>query len=583
MITPERIPYSERPGGGVQASPLTEMEQYAEAAAPVWPAYLATAAVYVLLAWNHLPRMWLALWAVIFVAHTSVRGLLFHRYGRLPQAQKEATADAWRKRFAVVMLGYGALQSVLIPPAIAAVPEANAMWLTFVIFFGCALVSALMPLSALSLRLYLAITLVPTALAWAFVDGEKAWLLPVVLVVAAVLCLKLGRDRLAEVRQRHDLTRRLAQSVEQLRRSNMSRTRMIMEASHDLRQPAHALSMMAERLRQATPGADLQACIADMEHSIASLTDMLGELMEFSQLDLGEYSPHLEAVDLRALLVDLEARFAPGAARKSLRWRSSAADVRAMADPWLLRRVIDNAVSNAVRYTVAGTVSVMCEARDGRAVLRVQDTGPGIAADDIERAFMAYVRLPRSAGEEPGRGLGLAFARRAAEAMGGRLELVSRPGHGTTVTLSLDAAPVCPASADAPAVAASLPLADRHLLLVENDVVLRRSMQDVLVGWGATVDAVGEVAAIDALVARPTLVLADLHLDGTGNGFDAIARVRARHPGAWIPAILVTGDTDPDMFEQARRQGIDVAYKPVRPSRLRQMIDDALVSTRAPD
>jgi signal transduction histidine kinase len=584
MTTPERTLYSESSGGGEQTSPLTEMEQFAAAAAPVWPAYLAAAALCLSLAWNYLPRAWLLSWVAVYLTYIGVRNMLFSRYGQLPQAQRVAAADAWRWRFTAIMLGYGLLQSALIAPAIPLVPEGSAMLLTFMIFFSCALVSALMPLSVQSLRLYLAITLLPTALAWTFVDVEKAWFLSIVLFVAAILFLKFGRDRLADVRQRHDLARRLAQSVEQLRRSNMSRTRMIMEASHDLRQPAHALSMMAERLRHATPGPDLQARIADMEHSIVSLTDMLGELMEFSQLDLGEYAPRLETVNLKSMMADLETRFGPVAARKSLRWVSGATDAYAMADPWLLRRVMDNAVSNAIRYTVAGTVSVKCEPSGGRVLLRVQDTGPGIAADDIERAFMEYVRLPRSAGDEPGRGLGLAFARRAAEAMDGQLELVSRAGEGTTVTLTLAAAQACELAPDSRPVSTdtSLPLTDRHLVLVENDELLRRSMQDVLVGWGATVDAVADVEAIDRLSSRPALVLADLHLDNGSNGLDAISRVRSRHPGGWIPAILITGDTDPQMFEHARRQGVEVAYKPLRPSRLRQMIDEALVSARAP-
>lgn len=591
----EDIATDSLPGEG-EAAP-SEVEQFAAVAAPIWPAYIIAASICVWLAWNTLPRLYLAGWLSVYAVFMVSRAFVFRRYLGLTPARRRDAEPVWRRRFTLVMCLYGSLQSLLIATSIPWLPQGSNFLMTWLIFFSIVLVTTVMPLSVTSLCLYITLTLLPTAIAWLFVDMDYNWLISLGLVAASAVFLKGGRARLESIRQTYRLATQLAESNALLRRSNVSRTRMIMEASHDLRQPAHALGMMVERLRHTAPGSDADARIREIEGGIFSLSDMLNELMEFSRLDVGEYVSRAEPVDLAALLREVDQRLGVTAQDKGLAWSVQARPVWVHSDASLLRRIINNLVTNAVKYTQQGGVTVGCVPDGADVRVFVRDTGPGIDPRHHARVFVEYVRLHNDVNEEPGMGIGLAFARRAAQALGHGLHLDSAPGQGTQVSVIMR---LCPSPAAA-AATSSVPdvdsggdtggelasgLSGRRMLLLENDAMLRNSMAAVVAGWGAQVQALASREELDQALRAPgmpvpDIILADLHLDGDITGLQAVARVRARFGNASMAAILLTGDLSPGVEEQARALSVLVAYKPLRPSRLKSLVIDEIAAADA--
>ncbi|RTL34172.1 MAG: HAMP domain-containing histidine kinase [Burkholderiales bacterium] len=247
---------------------------------------------------------------------------------------------------------------------------------------------------------------------------------------ALVVAVRRGR-RLAKV------SAELEARNGELEQRSASRIRLLAAACHDLRQPAHALGMLAELGSDATedPTRYLH-CLQSVRRSAASLGDMLDELMDLGRLDGGHYTPHLSDISLGELLQEAMLHFGPLAKRKGLTLEAPPVDILIVSDRHLLRRMLFNVVSNAIKYTDTGSVRVDVERVDGEVRLRVQDTGPGIPQDKLDDVFRDYVRLnPLKAAE--GLGIGLSIVRRSAELLAHPLTLTSSPDEGTTITLTL--------------------------------------------------------------------------------------------------------------------------------------------------
>ena len=388
--------------------------------------------------------------------------------------------------------------------------------------------------------------------------------------VALGMAVRRGR-RLASV------SAELAQRNGELEQRSASRIRLLAAACHDLRQPAHALGMLAElgddaRRDPSRFGAWLQS----VRRSTASLSDMLDALMDLGRLDNGQYTPHTGPVSLAELLHEVTLHFSGLAQRKGLTLHVTPAEGEVVSDRHLLRRIVFNLVSNAIKYTDTGHVRVSLERGSHTVLLNVQDSGPGIPPDKLEEVFRDHVRLnPTKAAE--GLGIGLSIVRRAAELLGHPLSLVSPPGQGTTATLQL------PLAADGAArlVAQAAPRADAPqgcvIGLLEDDADVREATAALLRRWGYTVYAAADAAALkDSLdPTRPplSLLLSDLHL-GSLNGLDELTQLRGALQAPTLPALLVTGDMDAAVAIQAARAGVYVAHKPLAPGRLGEIVQD---------
>lgn len=410
-------------------------------------------------------------------------------------------------------------------------------------------------------------------------ERQRGWILAFAMAAAGVAAA--GTAMALAMRQSRRLARvsaQLAQRNSELEQRSATRIRLLAAACHDLRQPAHALGMLAELggTAQQEP-ARFSAWLQSVRRSTASLSDMLDELMDLGRLDGGHYTPQLGEVPLGELMQEVMLHFGPLAHRKGLTLQAAPVEVHITSDRHLLRRMLFNVVSNAIKYTDRGDVRVGIETVGEQVRLSVQDSGPGIPPDKIDEVFRDYVRLnPTKAAE--GLGIGLSIVRRAAELLGHELTLKSAPGHGTCVSLTLPlstAAPAPTAATEEQSAAAD----GAVVAVLENDADVRDAMAALLQSWGYRVCAGPEAQAVLASAAeqslQPHLIITDLHLDNT-DGLTEVARLRDGLASPALPALLVTGDLDGTVTGQAALAGVYVAHKPLAPRKLAALVRQLL-------
>lgn len=397
------------------------------------------------------------------------------------------------------------------------------------------------------------------------------------------------------------LEQRVAERTGELAEANEAKSRFIAAASHDLRQPVHALGLFVGQLRDSGDAAARQALLAHIESSVAAFEALLESLLDISRLDAGAVPVRPQVLALAPLLERLLQGQAAAAQRKGLRLAlhvarphgtaagdAAAPGLAALSDPVLLERVITNLLGNAVRYTAQGGVLVAARQRGAAAQVAVIDTGIGIAEDQLKLVFREFYRAPGQAGgEDPGLGLGLAIVRRLTDLLGHTLELRSRPGRGTWFTLTLPlaadaAAPQAPAIAapTSPAAAPAVAVRGRRVLVIDDDAAVREAMRGQLASWGLQVmlaaDAAQAWQAFDDVAGGPDAVLCDLRL-GTGpDGADGLAlalEIQARHR---LPLAIVSGETSADRVQAVRDAGLPLLTKPLRPARLRAQLEAML-------
>ncbi|RTL40421.1 MAG: hybrid sensor histidine kinase/response regulator [Burkholderiales bacterium] len=412
---------------------------------------------------------------------------------------------------------------------------------------------------------------------------QRRWVLAIALAIAvAVLAF------VAELLRRQSAQRRqLASMAADLQALNASRTRLVAAACHDLRQPAHALGMLAEVAAAQVP-AQARGAVDAIRRASASLSDLLDALFDMARLESDRYQPSIGPVSLGDLLGDLRSQFTVTALGKGLRLSIDEVDATVRSDAHLLRRMVMNLLSNAIKYTVAGSVDVRAQRLGDDWLVSVTDTGPGIPAEQQEAAFSEYVRLDSSAGSD-GLGIGLAIVKRSARLLGHRLTLTSTVGRGSCFTLALPAMDDAPAVVDGPAEAVG---AHQLIGLVDDDDQIRHAMQELLRLHGYAACAAPTLEALQQQLAsagtpRPDLVLSDLHL-GAGDSLDGLAeRVGPNGPWAGVPALLITGDLSAHVLRRCQALGITTAHKPLPVRKLLRLIQDLLrdetvTSTTAP-
>lgn len=407
-------------------------------------------------------------------------------------------------------------------------------------------------------------------------ERQRGWILAFAVAIAggaaagAALSVAIRRGRRLAL-----VSAELAERNKDLEQRSASRIRLLAAACHDLRQPAHALGMQTELGDDAhRDPATFATWLQSVRRSTASLADMLDSLMDLGRLDGGHYTPLLSDISLPELMQDLTLHFSGLASRKGLTLDVAPADGHVVSDHHLLRRILFNLVSNAIKYTDAGGVQVTTHRHGDQVTLTVRDTGPGIPPDKVDDVFRDYVRLnPGKAAE--GLGIGLSIVRRGAELLGHGLTMTSPAGGGTLVTLSLpwtDATPAADTPAPALAKTASRP---GLVALMEDDVEVRDAMAALLRRWGHVVcagqDAQDLAAQLTRGHQRPDLVITDFHL-ATTNGLDELDRLRRMLASPELPALLVTGNLDSDLAARAAAAGVAVAHKPLAPGKLATLV-----------
>ncbi len=316
-----------------------------------------------------------------------------------------------------------------------------------------------------------------------------------------------------------------------LGRATLEKTRFLAAASHDLLQPLHAARLFTAALTGDVPP-PARSLVENVDRSIAAADQLLRALLDISKLDSGGVRPVRPRFSVRALLADLVTGFAPLAAEKQLSLRLGPGDAWVETDRDLLRSVVQNFVSNALRYTDAGGVVIGVRRRGGHARIEVRDTGIGIAPADQQRIFAEFERL--GTGSETGLGLGLAIAQRTAALLEAPIDLWSVPGRGSrfAVSLPMIAAGVAKVAAPAPRRSPVLgTLAGRRVLVVDDDAAIRDGSAALLAQWGCTAVSAASAGAALAAAADCDVALVDLDLGAGGDGLVLIARLRSHRPG----------------------------------------------------
>jgi len=370
----------------------------------------------------------------------------------------------------------------------------------------------------------------------------------------------------------------LKQAKARADQANAFKSTFLAFVSHDLLQPLNAAKLSLSALQELETHPMSAPFVRQVDLALVSLEDLIRTLLDISKLDAGVMKPDLCAFEIERVIGPLRLEFEPLAAARGLKLKVRGSRAVVRSDPLMLRRILQNQLSNALRYTRSGGVLLGCRQRGDRLRIEVSDTGPGIPEDRREAIFKEFQRDATTSAEYGGFGLGLSIVRRLALALENPIDLASRPGFGSTFAIS---APLDPTQAAAPAqhtngtAPAVYGVDGADILLVENEPSVAQAMKALLERWGCdVVVAASSVEARERLKSRghrPDLIIADLHLDNGELGFDAITRIQSEID-APVPAFIVTADHSDGVSAAAATRGLEILRKPVKPAELRSLM-----------
>jgi signal transduction histidine kinase/CheY-like chemotaxis protein len=383
---------------------------------------------------------------------------------------------------------------------------------------------------------------------------------------AAIEALSRANETLeARVMER---TLELEDALANAERANASRSRFVAAASHDLLQPLSAAKLFISSIDGAAIDPGAHEALVKAQNALVSVEGILDALLDISKLESGRAAVSVGQVSLGRLLQQLQEEFSALAAAKGLRLTLRPVDALVMSDPAYLRRILQNLIGNAIRYTQSGRILVAARKRGSFLRLEVWDTGPGIPEAEQDNIFKEFHRLNARASASEGMGLGLAIVERACALLGHPLGLSSRLGRGSCFMLQVPLADGSEGAMARPEVRPPEPrpqMQDKIGFLVENDQDLRRAMCLLLEKWGISVLDAGSaeeaLALIEELGILPDFFLVDHQLGDGMTGVEFILAVRARHGD--VPSRLVTANRGPDVRHQARLAGIEMMMKPI--------------------
>ena len=376
-----------------------------------------------------------------------------------------------------------------------------------------------------------------------------------------------------DVSRRKRMEQEIIAAHEAAERANKANSAFLAAASHDLRQPVQALSLLNGALRRTVKDERALEMIEHQENSLTAMTNLLNSLLDISRLDAGAVSPDFEAFPMQRLIDRLSPEFSRQASHKGLDFSSRSGVVVVRSDPNLLSEIIQNLVSNAIRYTEKGSVSLVCNERDGRCFIEVKDTGIGIESDQLDAIFREFYQCRSRRANKEGFGLGLAIVRRLADLLELDITVKSDPEMGSCFSVSL---PVIASVGDA-VVVEDTDSTEEHgnvsglIVLIEDDVNVSHAWGLLLEAEGYQVamaeSAIAARALVNQLEVMPTLLISDFHLLDGSTGVEAVTEIRD-HYGRNIPAFIVSGDTSKVVKDARSLENTTLMSKPVSTQRL---------------
>ena len=443
-------------------------------------------------------------------------------------------------------------------------------------FYGFALLSAI----PLIIRLFL----------WQEEFFQILGVLSLLFVMINIASARISSRRIKQQIQleyeNRQLVGRLQTEKERAERANEIKTRFLAAASHDLRQPLHAMGLFVDALDARIRFPEVRRIMDNLKLSTESLKGLLNSMLDISKLDAGTLKPDVSDINLSLLLDQLALEFGPQAASKGLKLRIRACDAWVRSDPIMLARILRNLLTNAIRYTQTGGVLVGCRSCDDNIRIEIHDTGPGIPAGEIEHVFEEFYQLENPERDrDKGLGLGLAIVKRLADLLQHELVVRSHPGKGSTFSITVPVARAAPhRETQTPAYRDDL--AGALVVVIDDEAPVRNGMGEVLQGWGCrTVLADSAESALQQLKTAnfvPDLIVADYRLREGKTGVEGIKRI-STNVGREIPAIIVTGDIAPERMREAKESGYRLLHKPVSAASLRSLAGYLIEKARASD
>jgi two-component system, sensor histidine kinase len=366
-------------------------------------------------------------------------------------------------------------------------------------------------------------------------------------------------------------------------RANHAKSTFLAAASHDLRQPVHALGLFVGALRAIPLTPEGVQLVDRIEQSTIAMDSLFSAILDISRLDAGVIEAHAEAFDLQPLLDRICSDYAEEAKQKSISLVQCRSGATVDTDPVLIERILRNLVSNAVRHTDAGRVVVGCRRRGDKIRVEVWDTGPGIPDSDRDRIFQEYFQLRNPERDRTkGLGLGLAIVRRLANLLQCPISLRAELGRGSCFAIEMPKATAKARLIDA--LANTSVMSGRGLVMViDDEIAIREAMNSLLTGWGyevVTADSGVEMLAyLSKNPVRPDIVICDYRLRGQENGIDVIHSIQSHFDQA-LPAMLITGDTAVDRLVEAQASGFLLLHKPVPNGKLRAAIVNLIAASK---
>jgi PAS domain S-box-containing protein len=365
--------------------------------------------------------------------------------------------------------------------------------------------------------------------------------------------------------------------------ANRAKSRLLAAASHDLRQPVQTLTLLTQAaLRHYGTNEKLGEILRQQQRALDTISELLASVLDVSKLDSGALKPTVVDCAIGGVLERLRSDFEPLAEAKDLRLDIAATDEAARTDPELLRRLLGNLLSNAIRYTGNGCVQVTAVGKGHELALTVRDTGVGIPRPELDKIFDEFYQVDRGSQRPEGLGLGLSIVKRLANLLGHKLSVESVEGQGTAITVTL---PRVALAAAAPKKAAhdDAPRAKGTILIIDDEAAVAHATSLFLEveGFKARI-ANGKEEALEHLAtAVPDVVISDYHLRGQETGVDVVAAVRARLQTD-VPAIFVTGDTSKFAAAGAKLGNAVVLSKPTNVDELLRAIQRHLAARSTP-
>ena len=383
-----------------------------------------------------------------------------------------------------------------------------------------------------------------------------------------------------------DLMEQLQLKKEKAESANLAKTQFLAAASHDLRQPLHAISLFLDVLEDRSSDSEQMMIIDKIKKSSTALENLLESLLDISKLDASAITVKKTSFDIQRLFNVLENEFKPIALEENLKIRFVPTSLWVNTDRQLLERILRNLISNAISYTKKGRIMVGCRRTTDSVIISVCDTGIGIAADKTSIIFEEFQQVDNHGRDRSnGLGLGLSIVARLVDLLKAQLTLHSKPGQGSIFSVKLARSSAYEMTqAENSSLIIKSDLTGTTILIIEDEEEIRHALNLLLSGWGCNILEIVSAEEVNQKKLtrdKPDVILADYRLQHLETGVDVIHAIHDFYQDKTIPAAIITGDTAPDRIKEAQESGFQILYKPVSGGKLRALLNYLLQSTEA--